>query len=67
VHRPLFILADLFLQTARVFYVPLAAVLVSPLLTSATLGTYIISISALCLTGVVLIQNYREQLRCRRS
>ena len=59
VHRPLFILADFFSKPPG-FYVIMAAALVCALLTNATLGTYIISISALCLTGVVLIQNYRD-------
>jgi len=59
VDRPLYALAEFFSKPPG-FYVMLAAALVCALLTSATLGTYIISISALCLTGVVLIQNYRD-------
>ena len=59
VDRPLYALAEFFSKPPG-FYVMLAAALVCALLTSATLGTYIISISAMCLTGVVLIQNYRD-------
>jgi len=59
VDKPLYALAEFFSKPPG-FYVMLAAALVCALLTSATLGTYIISISAMCLTGVVLIQNYRD-------
>ena len=38
----------------------LAAALVSTAIASSSLGTYIVSISALALTGVVLIQNARD-------
>jgi low affinity Fe/Cu permease len=58
-HRPLYFLAEFFSKPAG-FYAMLLAALICAVLTSATLGTYIISISAMCLTGVVLIQNYRD-------
>ncbi|WP_081294015.1 low affinity iron permease family protein [Mesorhizobium erdmanii] len=57
--RPLYALAEFFSKPPG-FYVMLVAALVCALFTSTTLGTYIISISAMCLTGVVLIQNYRD-------
>ena len=58
-HRPLYFLAEFFSRPPG-FYVMLAAALVCAAIASSSLGTYIVSISALALTGVVLIQNARD-------
>ncbi|WP_348627250.1 MULTISPECIES: low affinity iron permease family protein [unclassified Mesorhizobium] len=57
--RPLYFLAEFFSKPPG-FYVMLAAALLCALVASSTVGTYILSISAIALTGVVLIQNYRD-------
>ncbi|BCG96715.1 hypothetical protein MesoLj131a_55790 [Mesorhizobium sp. 131-2-1] len=58
-HRPLYVLAEFFSRPPG-FYVMLAGALVCAAIASSSLGTYIVSISALALTGVVLIQNARD-------
>ncbi|WP_192257801.1 low affinity iron permease family protein [Mesorhizobium silamurunense] len=58
-HRPLYFLAGFFSKPPG-FYVLLTAALTCAVVASASLGTYIVSISALALTGVVLIQNARD-------
>ncbi|RWK18860.1 MAG: hypothetical protein EOR43_25005 [Mesorhizobium sp.] len=58
-HRPLYFLAEFFSKPPG-FYMLLAAALICAAIASAPLGTYIVSISALALTGVVLIQNARD-------
>lgn len=57
--RPLYFLAEFFSKPPG-FYLMLAAALLCALVASSTVGTYILSISAIALTGVVLIQNYRD-------
>ncbi|MDG4882982.1 low affinity iron permease family protein [Mesorhizobium sp. WSM4884] len=58
-HRPLYVLAEFFSRPWGL-YVLLTAALICAAVASAPLGTYIVSISALGLTGVVLIQNARD-------
>ncbi|MDX8449138.1 hypothetical protein [Mesorhizobium captivum] len=58
-HRPLYFLAEFFSKPPG-FYALLTAALICAAFASAALGTYIVSISALALTGVVLIQNARD-------
>jgi len=50
-HRPLYFIAEFFSRPPG-FYVMLAAGLACAVLASATLGTYIVSISALALTAL---------------
>ncbi|RUU12221.1 hypothetical protein EOD23_08150 [Mesorhizobium sp. USDA-HM6] len=58
-HRPLYVLASFFSKPPG-FYALVTAALICAAVTSADLGTYIVSISALALTGIMLIQNARD-------
>ena len=58
-HRPLYFIAEFFSRPPG-FYILLAAALICAAVASSSLGTYVVSISALALTGVVLIQNARD-------
>ncbi|WP_095203427.1 low affinity iron permease family protein [Mesorhizobium carmichaelinearum] len=57
--RPLYFLAEFFLK-APGFYVMLGAAVTCAAFASSSVGSYILSISAIALTGVVLIQNNRD-------
>jgi low affinity Fe/Cu permease len=58
-HRPLYFIAEFFSRPPG-FYILLAAALICAAVASSSLGTSIVSISGLALTGVVLIQNARD-------
>jgi low affinity Fe/Cu permease len=59
VHRPLYFLAE-FLSKPPGFLALLAVAVACVLLLGTSLATELLSISAIAITGVVLIQNYRD-------